>query len=77
MAVAPDDTMHKFKVDAAIAWAAARGIARETHYGVVLLGRYGVAGFGPDGSVEVTWNGDSTTPGERKTYGPNVTACIC
>lgn len=77
VAEAPDGRVHRIKVPPAVAWSAARGIADGTHYAVELHGRYGSAKFNLDRSVDVVWNGDSTTPGETCHYGRNVVPCIC
>lgn len=75
IAEAPDGRVYRITVPPALAWAAARGIARETFYGVVLSGQYGTAQVRQDGSADVCWLGESLTSPTR--YEPNATACIC
>lgn len=60
----------------AVAWTAARAIARETHFDVVLQGEYGTAHFTQDGSGKVEWNDKSTTPGKTTGFCTNTTVCI-
>lgn len=74
-AEALDGRVYRITVPPALAWAAARGIAQETHYGVVLAGQYGTAVVRSDGSADVCWLGESLTEPTR--YARNSTACIC
>ena len=61
-----------------MAWAAARGIAKETHESVILYGKFGVARFCYDGSGNVTWTdeADPAYRGKVTTFGPNTLVCI-
>jgi len=59
----PADRNQSFSLPFAVAWAAARGIARDTHHAVILYGRYGGAKFSGDGSGYVEWNERSRIPG--------------
>ena len=64
-------------IDQAVAWAAARGILRDTHYVVVLIGRRGTARFDHQGGGIVTWNQqDQYHKQERDHFGPNTVVCI-
>jgi hypothetical protein len=67
----PSDRNTTVYLPIATAWAAARGIARDTHYVVILYGERGIARFRPDGTATVEW-----ATGEVKTYGINTIACI-
>lgn len=59
-----------------VAWPAARGIARDSHFSVILYGKFAVARFNYDGSGSVVWNELSTEPGKTTSFGENVTVCI-
>lgn len=60
----------------AVAFAAARGIAVATHFGVILYGTYGTARFNSDGSGQVDWNEKSTCPGETTSFAERTMVCI-
>jgi len=51
----PSDRNQTVRLPYAVAWAAARGIARDTHYAVVLYGEFGVARFNDTGGGMVEW----------------------
>lgn len=76
-AEAPDGRIHEIRVPPALAWCCARGIARETHYGVVLLGQFGVASVRSDGRSEVFWRGPDGHVQAPVQYDERTTACIC
>ena len=59
-----------------VAWVAARAIARETHYAVILYGRYGTARFDQSGNTTVEWSTESTIPGQVEHYEDGTTVCI-
>jgi hypothetical protein len=59
-----------------VAWAAARGIIRDTHCGVVLVSEYGKAVFANDGSGHVEWNERSTLPGQTTHFDERTIVCM-
>jgi hypothetical protein len=63
-------------LDRAIAWAAARGIAKDTLASVLLIGEFGTAEFNSVGAGSVVWNDKSPLPGERTFFGASTTVCI-
>jgi hypothetical protein len=64
-----DGGLQSTRIPYGVAWAAARGIARDTHYAVMLFGEYGTATFNhADGGGYVEWNEKSTKPGERTKF---------
>ena len=63
-------------LDRGCAWAAAQAVARVTHFGVTLYGKYGTAHFGRDGGGTVSWNELSDAPGTVNRFGPDTTVCI-
>lgn len=71
-----DDRLRKFRVPYCVAWAAARGIARETKCSVVLYGHYGLAAFQDDGSGVVYWNDQSSIPGTQSNFDDRTTVAI-
>ncbi len=72
----PSDHNRVNWVESTVAWAAARGIARDTHYAVVLYGEYGTARFDMHGGGKVQWNEKSTMPGKTTTFDANTTVCV-
>lgn len=68
----PSDRYSTILLPYAVAFAAARGIARDTHYVAFLIGERGTARFAGDGSGTVDWADDS--PPTR--FGANTTVCI-
>lgn len=60
----------------AVAWAAARGIAQQTHHAVILIGTRGTARFNGDGGGTVTWNEVSGEPGTVTRFDAQRTVCI-
>ena len=63
-----------------VAWAAARGIAKDTHHTVTLHGEYGKAVFETNpahaGAGHVEWNEKSTKPGEVTYFDERTLVCI-
>lgn len=72
----PSDRNLTISVHEHLAWAAARGIARDTHHAVVLIGQYGTARFDRLGGGKVEWNEASTWPGVVSEFNPSTTVCI-
>lgn len=72
----PDGRAERASVPYAVAWAAARGIAINTHYDVQLVGEFGTATFDYDGGGTVEWNEKSTCKGDLTKFAPNCTVCI-
>lgn len=72
----PADKNEKTKLPYAVAWAAARGIARDTHHVAILVGEYGTARFDQFGGGTVEWNEKSTKPGEITKFGERTTVSI-
>jgi hypothetical protein len=72
----PSDKNRTIWLPYTVAWAAARGIARETHHVATLFGKFGKARFNPDGGGVIEWNEESTRPGETTTFGPNTVVAI-
>lgn len=72
----PSDRNATTYMPAAVAWAAARGIARDTHHAVILHGIYGVARFDYRGGGTVEWNDASTMPGQTTRFDDRTTVCI-
>ena len=60
----------------AVAFAAARGIARETHFAAILIGPHGTARFDYSGAGVVEWNERSTMPGTTTRFSDRTTVCI-
>ena len=60
----------------AVAFAAARGIARETHFAAILIGPHGTARFDYSGAGVVEWNERSTMPGTTTRFCERTTVCI-
>jgi len=48
------------KLPYAVAWAAARGIARDTHHVVTLVGEFGTARFNSEGVGYIEWGSGHT-----------------
>lgn len=73
----PSDRNSTIMLPYAVAWAAARGIAKDTHYAVTLYGELGTARFNHtgDGGI-VEWNERSTTPGQTTTFAENANVSI-
>lgn len=57
----PTDRNQTVTLPYAVAWAAARGIARDTHYAVVLIGEFGTARFNSKGGGTVEWDNGEVT----------------
>lgn len=76
VADAPDGRIYRFTVPKQLAWATARGIVADTHYGCVIQGEYGNATFHSDGTGQVKWNEKSATPTEATGFGRNTTVAI-
>jgi hypothetical protein len=73
----PSDRNTTILIPYAVAWAAARGIARDTHYAVILFGEYGTAHFNhADGGGYVEWNDKSTMPGETTRFDERTRVAI-
>ena len=72
----PADRNESTMLPYAVAWAAARGIARDTHHVALLVGEFGTARFNTDGSGTVEWNDKSTKPGETTKFGERTTVAI-
>lgn len=74
---APGGDVTEAKMPAAgLAFAAARGIIRDTHFDVEIQGVYGVAKFNNDGSGTITWNANSTCPAGVTVFGARTTVMI-
>lgn len=71
-----DGTKRNYKIASGAGFAAARGIAAGTHYGVELAGKYGTATFKADGCGEVRWNANSTRPNETTPFAENCTVSL-
>ena len=76
IAQSPSDRNVKVSIPEGLAWPAARGIAKDTHHAVVLIGRYGTARFDACGAGRVEWGPESTCPGEVTRFAENTTVCI-
>ena len=76
IAQTPSGRNQVVQIHIGLAWAAARGIARDTHCAVILYGKYGTARFHADGSGIVEWNDLSTLPGEKTKFSPATLVCI-
>lgn len=72
----PSDKNRTIWLPRAVAFAAARGIAKDTHHACILYGEFGTAKFNMDGGGTVEWNEKSTKPGEKTTFAPNTTVCV-
>jgi hypothetical protein len=59
-----------------VAWAAARGISRDTHFGVILYGEFGTARFDVNGGGLVEWNQKSTRPDTVTRFDDRTIVCI-
>ena len=56
----PSDHNRTVKLPYAVAWAAARGIARDTHHVVTLVGEFGTARFNSEGVGYIEWGSGHT-----------------
>ncbi len=72
----PTDRNQTAKLPVAVAFAAARGIARETHHAVILDGTYGRARFYQNGGGNVEWNELSTMPGQTSEFDERTTVML-
>lgn len=73
---APSGDITEVRLPVGVAFAAARGIIRDTHFDVELHGFYGVATFHADGSGEVTWGERSLEPGTVTGFGENTSVAL-
>lgn len=65
-----------FRVQPELAFAVARGLAKERVYGrVTLHGYYALLTFQPDGSFTMTWNEYSDAPGVTEEHDARTTVC--
>ena len=72
----PSDKNRTILIPREVAWAAARGIAKDTHHRCVLYGQFGTARFDGEGCGTVDWNEKSTEPCTTTRFAPNTTVCI-
>lgn len=72
----PTDRNRVTWIHKSFAWAAARGIARDTHQVVILYGEFGIARFDGHGAGIVDWNEKSNSQNSPTYYDENTTVCI-
>lgn len=72
----PSDRNTTIWLPYAVAFAAARGIARQTHYAVILFGERATARFSRDGSGTIEWNDQPAAPGTTYRFDERTTVCI-
>jgi hypothetical protein len=74
--ISPSEKRLTLRLPYGIAWAAAQGIARDTHHAVILIGERGTAAFEGDGSGQVRWNEKSGAPGVVTKFNATTIVCI-